>query len=281
MRREKRTMNKLLKIGIVGCGAIGGSLARTVIRDLAKDARLAALFDLDPQKALDLSRKLGGSKNLAVNSLERLIKISDLVIEAAHADSSRKIALKALSRGKDVMVMSVGGIVKGFPQLAKLSRKTGARIYIPSGAVAGIDALKAAKLGKISKVVLTTRKNPSSFKGVEYVSGKGIRLDKIKDDLLIFSGSAQQAMKLFPQNINVAGILSLAGIGADKTRVRIIASPRSSRNVHEIEIESEAGNIFTRTENVLHPENPKTSYLAVLSAAAALKQILQSSKVGT
>lgn len=274
-------MKKSLKIGIVGCGAIGSSLAKTVIRDLSNDARLAALFDLNPQKARDLSLKLAGNNNLALESLDRLIRASDLVIEAAHADSSRAIALQAISEGKDVMVMSVGGIVKGFPLLVKLSRKTGARIYIPSGAVAGIDALKAAKLGKIRKVILTTRKNPSSFKGVEYVERKGIRLDKIKNDLLIFSGSAQQAMKSFPQNINVAGILSLAGIGAAKTRVRIIASPRASRNVHEIEIESEAGNIFTRTENVLHPENPKTSYLAVLSAAATLKQILQSSKVGT
>jgi aspartate dehydrogenase len=274
-------VKKSLKIGIVGCGAIGSSLAKTVIRDLSNDARLAALFDLNPQKARDLSLKLAGNNNLALESLDRLIRASDLVIEAAHADSSRAIALQAISEGKDVMVMSVGGIVKGFPLLVKLSRKTGARIYIPSGAVAGIDALKAAKLGKIRKVILTTRKNPSSFKGVEYVERKGIRLDKIKNDLLIFSGSAQQAMKSFPQNINVAGILSLAGIGAAKTRVRIIASPRASRNVHEIEIESEAGNIFTRTENVLHPENPKTSYLAVLSAAATLKQILQSSKVGT
>jgi len=270
-----------LKIGIVGCGAIGSSLAKTIVRDLSGQAKLAALHDLIQEKAENLSLKLCGKKNLAVQSLEQLISKSDLVIEAAHANCSLEIARKAVSRGKDVMIMSVGGIVSGFPALVKSIKKTNARIYIPSGAIAGIDALKAANLGKISKVVLTTKKNPLSFKGVKYIEEKKIKLDKIKKDTVMFSGSAQEAMKFFPQNINVAGILSIAGIGQAKTRVNIIACPRASRNIHEIEIEAEAGNIFTRTENVLHPENPKTSYLAVLSAVATLKQILQPFRAGT
>jgi len=141
--------------------------------------------------------------------------------------------------------------------------------------------LKAAKAGGIKKVMLTTRKNPASFRGVEFIRKQKIDLDKIRKDKILFSGPAYEAVKLFPQNINVAGILSLAGIGADRTFIRIIASPLVSRNVHEIEIESEAGRIFTRTENVLHPSNPKTSYLAVLSAEAALAQILESSRIGT
>jgi len=272
---------KILKIGIVGCGAIGSSLARTVARDLSRVARLSALFDLDRDRSEGLSRKLTGKKDLATESLDRLISKSDLVIEAAHANCSLDIARKAVSRGKDVMIMSVGGIVSGFAPLAESAYQAKARIYIPSGAIAGIDALKAANLGKVRKVVLTTRKNPLSFKGVKYVQDKKIKLDKIKKDIVLFSGSARQAMKFFPQNVNVAGILSLAGIGAAKTQVKIIASPSALRNIHEIEIVSEAGNVFTRTENVLHPDNPKTSYLAVLSAAAALKQILQASRVGT
>ncbi len=274
-------MKKILKIGIVGCGAIGSSLAKTVSRDLAGSAKLAALYDLIRDKSEGLSLKLTGKKDLAVDSLASLIRKSDLVIEAAHANCSLDIARKAVSRGKDAMIMSVGGVVDGFVPLTRTASRADARIYIPSGAIAGIDALKAAHLGKVRKVVLTTRKNPLSFKGVKYVQDKKIKLDKIKADTVIFSGSARQAMKFFPQNVNVAGILSLAGIGSIKTRVKIIASPSALRNIHEIEIVSEAGKIFTRTENVLHPDNPKTSYLAVLSAAAALKQILQSSRVGT
>lgn len=274
-------MNKKLKIGIVGCGAIGSSLAKTVTRDLSRAAQLAALFDLVQDRSEGLSRKLTGKNDLATKSLDQLIRKSDLVIEAAHANCSLDIARKSVSKGRDIMIMSVGGIVSGFSSLSKLAAKRHVRIYIPSGAIAGIDALKAANLGKISKVVLSTRKNPLSFKGVKYIQDQKIKLDKIKKDTVLFSGSAEKAMKFFPQNINVAGILSLAGIGASETQVRIIASPSALRNIHEIEIVSEAGNIFTRTENVLHPENPKTSYLAVLSAVAALKQILKASRVGT
>ncbi|MCX5708082.1 MAG: DUF108 domain-containing protein [Candidatus Omnitrophica bacterium] len=272
---------KILKIGIVGCGAIGSSLAKAVSRDFNKAAKLAALYDLIQDKSEGLSFKLTGKKDLAVDSLERLIRKSDLVIEAAHANCSLDIARKAVSRGKDAMIMSVGGVVGGFISLARSASLANARIYIPSGAIAGIDALKAAHLGKVRKVVLTTRKNPLSFKGVKYVQDKKIKLDKIKKDTVLFSGSARLAMKFFPQNVNVAGILSLAGIGSNKTRVKIIASPSALRNIHEIEIESEAGKVFTRTENVLHPDNPKTSYLAVLSAVATLILILEPSRVGS
>jgi aspartate dehydrogenase len=272
---------KKLKIGIVGCGAIGSSLAKTVERDLSAKAELAALFDLDENKAQTLSLLLTGKKTLVVESLNKLISRSDLVIEAAHANCSFEIARKAILKSKDVMIMSVGGVVSGFYDLAKASRKNNSRLYIPSGAVAGIDALKAANLGKIKKVVLTTRKNPKSFQGVRYILDRNIKLDKIKVDTVIFSGSAKQAMRFFPQNINVAGILSLAGIGQFKTRVRLIASPSALKNIHEIEIDSDSGKIFTRTENVLHPANPKTSYLAVLSALATLKQILEPARVGT
>jgi len=274
-------MKKKLKIGIVGCGAIGSSLARTVSRDLRSQAELSALYDLDTVKATKLALRLSGKESLVVSTLDQLISRSDLVIEAAQANYSLEVARKAVLRSKDVMIMSVGGVVNNFSRLSKAADIHNARIYIPSGAIAGIDALKAVKLGKISKVVLTTIKNPRSFKGVKYVADKHIDLDKIKKDTVLFSGSAREAMRFFPQNINVAGILSLAGIGPVRTRVRIVASPRASRNIHQIEIDSQAGRISSRTENVLHPDNPKTSYLAVLSAAATLKQILAAPRIGT
>jgi len=177
--------------------------------------------------------------------------------------------------------MSVGGIVSHFRKLSSLAKKYNAKVYIPSGAISGIDALKAAKIGKIKKVILTTTKNPLSFKGVGYVEEKRIDLKRIKKDTVLFSGTAKDAVKYFPQNINVAAILSIAGLGEDKTEVKIIASPEINKNIHEIEIESEAARIFTRTENILHPDNPKTSYLAVLSAVATLKQILEPVRIGT
>ncbi len=276
----KENRRKRLKIGIVGCGAIGSSLACEIVLNLRKDADLVALFDINPVKSLMLSRKLIKSKKLCVGSLDILIKKSDLVIEASSARAAWEITRKSLCTGCSIMAMSVGGLVDHLSQMYLLARKNNARVYLPSGAISGIDALKAAQMGRVQKVVLTTRKNPRAFSGVEFVAKK-FKLAGLKQDKLLFSGSASEAVKYFPQNINVAAVLGLAGIGMHKTLVRIIASPRVKKNIHEIAIESEAGKIFTRTENILHPENPKTSFLAVLSAIATLKQILQPVKIGT
>ncbi len=269
-----------LRIGIVGCGAIGSSLAGIIIKDFSKSARICALYDLDPAKSKALAEKVKVACPV-VRTLGGLIKRSELVIEAASAKSSFPIALAALKAGRDVMVMSVGGLVQGFGVLSSLAEKAKRRVFIPSGAISGIDALKAAGLSKVKSVTLTTTKNPLSFKGVEYLKRQGIRLERIKKDRVLFYGLAKDAVKYFPQNINVAAVLSLAGIGPYKTYVRIIASRKAIKNVHEIEIKSSAARINTRTENELHPDNPKTSYLAVLSAGATLKRILEPVSIGT
>lgn len=270
---------KKLKIGIAGCGAIGSSLAKAVTFDLSDKAELASLYDSEIEKAYNLASKLK-CKAAALN-LEELISRSELVIEAAKAPAAFDIAKKALSSSRDIMIMSVGGVMEHYQELKVLAQEKRARIFIPSGAICGIDGLKALSLGRIKSVILTTRKPPKGFVGVPYLLKKKIRLENIDKDTLIFEGNALQAVKAFPQNINVAAILSIAGIGAEDTIVRIVASPALTRNTHEIEIESEAGKITTRTENVIHPENPKTSYLAVLSAIAVLKQILEPVRIGT
>ncbi|MBU1727507.1 MAG: DUF108 domain-containing protein [Candidatus Omnitrophica bacterium] len=274
-------MRKRLKIGIVGCGAIGSSLAKAVAEDFKKDSELVALFDIDSKKAKDLSGAVSKSGNLSVSDTSSLISKSELVIEAASAKVSWDIAKKALSGGRSVMIMSVGGVISHLKDMTALARKSNAKVYIPSGAISGIDALKAAKIKKVKSVILTTRKHPMSFKGVEYLKKKKIDLERIKKDKVLFFGKAKDAVKYFPQNINVAAVLSLAGVGQDKTFVRIIASLSAKRNIHEVSIESEAANISTRTENTLHPDNPKTSFLAVLSAIAVLKRILEPVKVGS
>lgn len=274
-------MARLLKIGIVGCGAIGTSLAKAITGGFRKKAKLAALYDTDIDKAIKLSDMVSKKKDLYVNSFSHLIMKSNFVIEASSAKCSWSIAKNCLSSRRDIMIMSVGGVVSRLGELKRLSSRYSAKVYIPSGAISGIDALKAAALGKIKSVTLTSKKNPISFSGIEYVKKKGINLKTITKDRILFSGKAKVAVKYFPQNINVAAVLSMAGIGEDKTSVRIIASPKIKKNVHEIRIESEVVNISTRTENILHPDNPKTSYLAVLSAIAVLKQILEPVKIGT
>jgi len=270
---------KKLRIGIVGCGAIGSSLAKLITSELSGGAIVQALYDIDAAKVSGLAYKLH-RPGIISKSLDDLIRRSDLVIEATGAAFSFEIASKAIDARRDVLVMSVGGLVEGFPKLKALAKRKGANIFIPSGAICGIDALKALRASRISKVLLTTRKPPRSFKGVKYISDKRINLDKLSKDKLIFSGSALQAIKNFPQNINVAATLSLAGIGPEKTRVCIIASPRLTKNIHEVEIVSDAGRVIARSENLPHPENPKTSYLAVISALAVIRQILEPVKIG-
>jgi aspartate dehydrogenase len=270
-----------LKIGIIGCGAIGTSLAKAIVRDLSGQAELSALFDVDNAKAEKLSLAVSKSKGLAVGSYIQVSNKSHLVIESASSNCSYDIAKAVLAKGRDVMIMSVGGIAAHIEELSSLARTHQAKVYIPSGAISGIDALKAAKLGTLKKVILTTRKNPAAFEGVKFIEDKKINLAGIKKNTVLFSGPASEAVKYFPQNINVAAVLSIAGLGRHKTCVKIIASPFIKRNIHEIVIESNAATISTRTENVLHPDNPKTSFLAVLSAIAVLRQILVPVKVGT
>lgn len=274
-------MSKILKIGIAGCGAIGSSLAKAIVSDFAAQAQLSGLYDIDIEKAYKLANKFANQK-LAVLSLDNLINRTDLMIEAAKADCSFEIAKKAVLASRDIMIMSVGGIIQHYKELAVLAQEKNARIFIPSGAICGIDGLKAANCGKINKVVLTTKKPPKAFIGAPYILKRKISLDNITEETVIFEGNALSAIKFFPQNINVAATLSLAGIGPEDTLVRIVAVPENKgENIHELEIESEAGRIIIRCENIAHPDNPKTSYMAVLSAVATLKQILHPVKIGT
>ena len=269
-----------VKIGLVGCGAIGSSLAKEVITRFSAVAVLAGVYDIDGLKAKFLA-KTCGSARLATDTLDELINRSDLVIEAACAHAARIIARKVLAQAKDVMVMSVGGILRHYPQLAIMAKRQGRHIVIPSGAVAGIDGLKAVSCGRIKKVILTTTKPLRSFRGNAYITKKKINLASLKKRRVIFQGNALQAVTAFPQNINVAATVSIAGIGPEKTVVRIVASPQAKRNIHELEIVSDMGRIVTSCENAIHPNNPKTSFLAVLSAIATLKTILEPIRIGT
>jgi aspartate dehydrogenase len=269
-----------LKIGIIGCGAIGSSLAGAIILDLAQKTALSGLYDIKKENAVKLAGKLSNLK-LVMPDLKSLIRRSDFIIEATRAEDASSIAEEVLSSSRSIMIMSVGGIIGKYQELTALAEKKKVKIFIPSGAICGIDGLKALSVGKISRVVLTTKKPPKAFEGVTYLTKKNINLDGLTEEKVVFDGNADLAVIAFPQNINVAAAISIAGIGPENTVVRIVASPHISRNIHEIEIESEAGKIFTRTENVIHPDNPKTSFLAVLSAIAALKGILSPIKIGT
>lgn len=270
---------KKIKIGLIGCGAIGSEIAKAVDEDFKERAELVAVADIDDKKAGALSDKLTGRP--AVLSIDELVKRSDLVVEAASARISGEVAEKALSAKKDVMLMSTGGIIKNYLSLFNLAKKNNCRVYLPSGAICGLDGVKAAAFAGIEKAQLVTRKSPKALSGAPFIAKNNIDLNAITKETTIFDGTAQEAIDGFPANINVACTLSMAGIGPEKTRVRIIASPEYTKNIHEIVVEGSFGSIVSRTENVPSPNNPKTSYMAVLSAIATLRQILDPVRVGT
>jgi len=259
------------KIGIIGCGVIGTGIAVFIQKHFKHKVKIVALCDIDSDKAHRLSKRI--VPHPKVTDIDSLIKKSDLVVEAASVSISGKIAEEAVSHKKDVLIMSTGGLLKK-KRLFSEARLKNCNIHIPSGAICGLDGLKGACIGRIKKVALTTRKPPKGLKGAEYLKMKKIDIDRIQKETVIYSGTAYDAVKYFPKNINVAATLSLSGIGPKRTRVKIITSPEYTRNVHEVEVEGEFGRLFAKTENVPSKYNPKTSQLAVFSALSKLKSIL-------
>ena len=273
-----------LKVALIGCGTIGTVLARAIDRGEAGEVELAWLYDLKPEKSATLAKKLRSKPKLAKNATEIFAdKSTDLVIEAASQLAVEQYSLDVLKSNKDLMVMSVGafGDEKLLAHVSEEARRAGRRVHVPSGAILGVDGIKAAALGGVQRAILTTRKPPKALAYSAHVKKKGIKLTKLRKPLLVYEGSAREAVKAFPESVNVAATLSLVGIGFDKTRVRIVADPRLNRNVHEIRVQGKAGEFITEARNVPSPENPRTSYLAALSAIRALRNLTETMRIGT
>ena len=259
-------------------------LAHTIDERQAGNARLVVVYDQVFEKAQYLVSKLFSKPRIA-KTFDELIKVSnlDLVIEAASQGAARQYASKVLKAGKDLMVMSVGALVDSElrEEIRRRAHSTGKKVYVPSGAIAGLDGIKAAVIGKVNHVTLTTRKPPVGLIGAPYFKQIKMNLNKLKEPEVIYEGPALEACKLFPANVNVAAALGLAGIGLEKTRVRVVVDPTIRRNIHKIDVKGEFGELSVRTKNVLSPGKPETSYLAALSAIATLRKITESILIGT
>ena len=258
----------LVKVGIVGCGFIGCELCRAVSAGKVL-AEIVALNDIDGERAKKLKAEFG--LKAAVVSFEELVSLSEVIAECAATDCVPKIVEAAIAEGKAALIMSVGGLMPR-PDLFDLARQTGTRIVIPSGAIAGADAIEAAAEDALDEVTLTTTKPPAGLRGAPYVLEKGIDLDRIEGRTVIFEGTALEAVAAFPRNVNVAATLSLAGIGPERTRVRVVVDPTVTANTHEVMAVGAFGRLVARAENVPSEANPKTSRLAALSAVAALRK---------
>ena len=267
----------MLKIGLLGVGAIGRTIA-TALDQKQINAELVALADQDQARAAALSSEL--SSHPPVVSIDEMIERSDVAVEAASQAALPEFVPKALARGRDMLIMSVGGLL-GRQEWFGQAEEKGCRIYVPSGAIAGLDGIKSASVGRIEAAELTSRKPVAALRGSKYVVDRGIALDDLKADTVIFEGPAEEAARAFPATSNVAASLRLAVEPSAPVCVRVVAVPRGSENVHEIRVRGEFGRLTMRVENVPSKSNPRTSQLAAFSAIATLQNLTKSLRVGT
>ncbi len=249
------------KVGIAGVGAIGSAVARALIRGI-DGFTLEAISD--PNIVIDF-----GVDN---TDFDTLLRRCDLVIECLPADIVPQLASKLFEEGKDIIFISAASLLV-YPQILENLKQSNSRAYVPSGALCGIDGVLAMKEMGINSALIASTKPPAGFNNAPYVVQNSIILDDISEKTLIFEGNALEAAKGFPANINVAATLSLAGIGAEKTRVEIWADPKASGNMHEITVKSNYSTLSAKIENMPDPANPKSSVLAAQSIIATLKNM--------
>ena len=267
-----------MKIGIVGCGTIGRKVASELDKGAVPGVTLAALSSRSMDRAHEFAETLKTPP--PVEPLADLVPLSDLVIEAAGAEAVDAVAKATLQGGKDLMVLSCGALLDR-DDLVDLARERGASIYVPSGAIIGLDGVLSAAAGRIDSVTMVTRKPPDSLKGAPGVAASGVDLDALTEATVVFEGPAREAYPLFPANVNVSVALSMAGVGADRTTLRILADPAVTRNTHSVVVEGEFGRLEIKIENVPSQGNPRTGVLTALSVLATLRKLAAPLKVGT
>ena len=264
-------------VAIGGFGAIGRVVARRLDQGI-DDLTLTAVAARDTARAA--AAMAGFARRVPVVPLGELCEHADVVVECAPAAVLRELTEPALRNGRTVMVLSCGALLDNF-DLVELARRHGGRILVPTGALLGLDAVTAAAEGGISSVRMITRKPPGGLMGAPYLEANNIGIAGLAEPKRVFSGTAREAARGFPANVNVAAALSLAGIGPDRTTVEIWADPTVTRNIHRIEVEADAARLSMQIENVPSVENPRTGRLTALSVIAALKKLSSPLAIGT
>ncbi len=268
---------QILKIGLAGLGAVGLEVARRLDAGIAGLA-LTAVSARDHDKA---RRNLPPTlTRIPIVAPEALAETCDVVVESLPPKMFRLLAESVIARGRIFMPLSVGQLLENW-DLVDLAKAQGARILVPTGALIGLDAVRAAAEGEIRSVTMITRKPPGGLEGAPYLVERNISLQGLAAPKKVFDGTARDGARGFPANVNVAAALSLAGIGPDKTRLEIWADPALARNTHRIEVDADSARFSMAIENVPSVENPRTGKITALSAVAALRGLVATLKVGT
>jgi aspartate dehydrogenase len=265
-----------LRVAIAGLGPIGTKVAEALDQGI-DGLVLTAVSVQNPEKHLNWLGKLATLP--AVLPVEQLSEVADIVIECAPGRLLRSIVAPFVTKGKTAIVLSAGALLEN-EDLIELAKQNGGQIVVPTGALIGLDAVTAAAVGTIHSVRMVTRKPVQGLAGAPYIVENNIDIERITEPLRIFEGTAREAAKGFPANLNVAVAVSLAGIGPDRTRLEIWADPTVTRNIHRVEVESDSARFSMSIENI-PSENPKTGRITALSVIAYLRKQRSALRVGT
>ena len=272
-----------MRVAVVGTGAIGSYLLDAIAAGAAGPMEVVAIADVaDRGEHLSrLAASLGCTWH--TDPLDVLSAVPDVVVEAAAPAVVRDFAGRWLDGGANVLAMSVGALADPdlLRDLGATAERAGRHLLVPTGAIGGLDAIRAAKIGGLDTVELRTTKPPRALKGAPWLVAAGVDVDAYTQSTVVFDGTATEAVAGFPANLNVVAALSLAGIGPDRTRVVLVADPSGERNIHEITARGAFGELYVRLENRPTPGNPKTSLLAPLSALALLQRQSAPVQVGS
>lgn len=267
----------MLRVAVAGLGAIGMSVARQLDAGMP-GLTLTAASAGDLTRARDRVADFNAPPKVAAS--EELAKHADIIVECAPAAVFRSIAEPAIDAGRVFIPISVGALLS-HADLIPLAEAKNAQIIVPTGALLGLDAVRAAAEGEITSVRMVTRKPPASLAGAPHIEKNDIRLEALSGPLKIFDGTAREGAIGFPANVNVAAALSLAGIGPDQTTLEVWADPALDRNTHRIEVESDSARFSMTIENVPSEENPRTGKITALSVIATLRRLTSTLVVGT
>ncbi len=271
-----------MRIGILGCGTIGSYVLNSLMNGNIPGCEVAVVC-VRSEGSRGVSKVRSYGIPLVTDIEEMLNYHPQAIIESASHEALQQHGETILRAGIDLIPLSLGALVNAelLETLTDAARDCGSILHIPSGGIGGLDALQAAVNTEVYEVTMTSRKPPVAWKNITYVQSLNLDLDRMTEPTLLYEGSARDCVTKFPQNINIAAALSLAGVGFDRTQIRIMADPTVTLNTHEIHCEGESGRFHMVLENLPVPENPKTTYMACISAIAALKRIRSHYRIGT
>lgn len=267
-----------MNIGLIGFGTIGRAITRAIRAGRAGQVELVRVLVRDLNKISPVDAGLVAGR-ITTNADQFFNARLDVVVEAAGHAAVRQYAERALRSGHDFLMVSVGAFVDDelLFRVRQAAAESGRRLMIPSGALGGLDAISSAAIGALREVALIVRKPPAAWKGTP---AEGAALCAVARPVCFFEGTAREAAALYPQNVNVAAALSIAGMGLDQTRVRIYADPAVKHNTFELRAHGDFGEIKLELKNRPYPDNPKTGHLVVMSLIKAIRRLQDSIVVG-